>query len=556
MAYQTPLTSSQKKAVSYKKKALETIPLLPKFFIGNIPEFSHYKRMNVPYKKAVQIAQYGYLTALRDLNVHLYFTQALLLGCAVLGTYHNVSVVLPSQYGKSFVSACISIELAYRGEEVSIGAFSSELTKKIMSEVRKILPRASEEIKKKLTTPLNEFEKMQTSLSRNAIGFIGGGKINAMTLGGKFSNSIEGNQMVGQSGNSILDESAMIPDNNYAETGRSEVAYRLNGKPFMSMEISNPHKVNHFYRSMTVEPIPAGHLIVWADIRISMEEGKQKYYELDKNLPKLETSKFFLNEGTCISYLLSEFGAMENGSFFSTKPIVNNKPVDLTQGTYVLGLDSASRGADSIMGALVQLPEEDMPYLRVVDLINFKPATWVDFETPQEIEDTITLLCKKVNIKAIIMDLGGGEFIHDRLGNRFIKEKMNICLQGIYFHSKTTRGRIRSDFNAKGFTDYTGNGAEIGSNKRAEMYLDLRELINTKKITFVQRVMDILESELVAVGTEKYSSGGKVLIEDKVKGIKKKLGHSPDSLDATVMGIHAYVLYTLGFMSAQNLKLY
>lgn len=549
-------TSAQQQALDLYETAKAEIPKLEPFFTGRIPNIEHYKRLNMSRDQAIKIASYGWLTAKKDLNVEFYFTQALFFGVAILGTHHDIAGILPSQYGKSFVSGCIAIWLAANKQEVSVAGNDGEVTKKIMSEVRKTLPKASDAVKEKLTTPVDQFEKMQTSLSKNNVGFIGGGAVTGITLGGRFDNSLSGNKAVGQSGNYIIDESALVPDPNYAETGRSEVGYREDGKPYLSMEISNPHQINHFYRKMIREDIGKGQLIIWADLRISIEEGKTRYYDQDPEMPVFTQTKFFELDSTCISYLLCEFGGNESGVFFGTQGRIDNRSYPNTDtNVYCLGLDSAYRGADAIKCALLKIPDgtQESEFLHVTQTINFKPAEWVDFETPQLIEDLIVQLCKTVNIRYICMDLGSGEYLYERLGTRFKKEQLTIALKGIYFHNGTTKQRISPSFNGE---DKNGNGAELGINKRAEMHLDLRNLMDEDQIRFTQKVMDELQPELNAVGVEKYTSGGKIQIEDKAKGAKKRLGHSPDTLDAVLLSVHAYILMRLGLLSTHIIEIY
>lgn len=547
----TNLTSVQKKALKYKNEAVSVIPTLKPFYLGRVPCLEHYKRLTLDETKALEIASYGYLIALKELGVKLYFTQSLIVGCAILGTHHKILTVLPSQYGKSFLSAVIGLLLAYNGEPISVSANDKDLTQKIMSEVWRILPNTPESFKKKLITPLDKFERTQTSLSKNKVGFVGGGYIEGITLGGKFSDSLSGNKAVGQSGNFIIDESALIPDSNYAETGRSEVAYRKDGKPYLSMEMSNPHQINHFYRDMIQDPVDKGTLVVWADLRISIEEGKQVFFDTDPNKPKFEETKFFKNESVCRSYYLCDFGNVTDGSFFTTSFTVDDSPIP-DEGEYILGLDSANRGSDSIMGTLIRVPDEQCNKLRVVSVTNFKPNTWEDFKTPQMIEDLIVIMLKKFNIKVVVMDLGGGEYLYDRLGNRIEQEGLETILKGVYFNNSPTKERIREDYD---ISDGSANGAELAVNKRAEMYLDLRDLVEKVAITFKQKVYDLVKDEVNATGKEIYTSRSKIQIEEK-KIIKKKLGHSPDTLDSIALGVHGFVLYALDLLGGYDLRFY
>lgn len=532
------------KLYSEASRKVEADELQP-FYTGFIPDLSDYKRLEFGRKQAIATASYGWITAKSELGVELYFTQALIIGVSALGTHHNLLALLPSQYGKSFVAACVALLQASKGEPVSVGANDSDTTKKIMNEVWKILPKAPEAFKKKLTTPVDKFEKAQTSMSKNRVGFIGGGYVEGMTLGGRYADSINGNKAVGQSGNWIIDESANIPDDNYSETGRNEVAYREDGRPYFKMEMSNPHQIGHFYRDMTQPDLPEGTLIIWADIRVSIEEGKQVYKNLDPKKPSFTDSKFFNNEKTCRSYLCCDFGATNGGSFFTTGMIVNNKTVDLETTPLILGLDSAHKGADAIEGALLAFPTQEEPYLHSLQLLNFKPNAWVDFETPQLIVQTIIAMCKKINIVGIVMDVGQGMWLYNALGEAIIEEDLAVALKAIAFNGAPTPERIRPGVDIE---SGDANSAEMAVNKRAELHLDLRELMETQSIQFTESVSDRLDPEMQAVGTELQGFKGKVQIEDKNRFVKKKLGHSPDALDAVMLSVHGYILFSLGLI--------
>lgn len=122
------------------------------FYHGRIPVIENYKRLNLSRQKAIAIASYGYITAKLELGVDLYFTQALIVGVSVLGTHHNILTVLPSQYGKSFVAACVALLQASKGEPVSIGANDGEITEKILSEIHLIEKRLPESFKSQITS--------------------------------------------------------------------------------------------------------------------------------------------------------------------------------------------------------------------------------------------------------------------------------------------------------------------------------------------------------------------------------------------------------------------
>lgn len=544
----------QQRVVELKQEALDTINSgqLQPFLRGRVPCFDHYKRLTMSPKKAVSTAMYGFLACQKVLHTELFFTQALVVGAYLLGTHTNIRVILPSQYGKSFLAACAGLITAFYGQEVSVSANDTPLTKKIMSEVFNIVPNASLKLKHKLLTPPTDIDRLQRSLSKSKLGFVGGGALSAITLGGSFADSMRSNQAIGQSGNYIIDECALVPDANYTETGRSEFGLRTDGRPFVSLEISNPHLVNHFYRSMTQEPYAPTDLIIWGDIRLSIEEGKHLISELDPKAPPLESTKFFANDNACVKYLLCDFGATNDSDFFSADPVVDNQPVE--PGTEcVLGLDSANRGADAIMGALIALPDDNNPKLRVIDVHDFKTSTWVDFESPVLIAEAVAEYCQRNNVTSLVMDLGGGEYLYDRLGEAFARHKSQVGLKGVYFNSSVTKARVRPGFTGD---DGKANAAELGVNKRAEMYIDLKQLMDTGGITFNQRCADLIKPELGATGPAIPSSNNRIQLQDKTKFVKKRLGHSPDALDSVVMGVHAYLLDTLGFFKMSALPLY
>lgn len=547
-------TAVQKKVIKLKAEAVDAVKSgkLQPFFHGRVPCFDHYKRLTMSPKKAVSTAMYGFLTCKEILNVDLYFTQALIVGAYLLGTHSNIRVILPSQYGKSFVAACTGLATAFSGQEVSVSANDTPLTKKIMSEVFNIVPSASSRLKHKLLTPPTEIDRLQRSLSKSKLGFVGGGSLSAITLGGSFSDAMRSNQAIGQSGNYIIDECALVPDANYTETGRSEFGLRSDGRPFVSLEISNPHQVNHFYRSMTADPVAPTDLVVWADIRLSIEEGKHKIVEIDPKSPPLESTKFFANDNACIKYLLCDFGATNDSDFFSTDPLVDNRP-PMKAKECVLGLDAANRGADAIMGALIELPTDEDDILRIVDLHDFKTHTWVDFESPVLIATDVASYCIQHHVRSIVMDLGGGEYLYDRLGEAFAKMHSQVNLKGVYFNSAVTKARVRPGFSGD---DGSANAAELAMNKRAEMYIDLKQLMDCGQISFTQTCADLVKPELGATGAPLASSNGKIQLQDKTKFVKKRLGHSPDALDAVVLALHAYLLDTLGFFKLSALPLY
>ncbi|MGH2220987.1 hypothetical protein ACQ1ZJ_15715, partial [Enterococcus faecalis] len=82
-------------------------------------------------------------------------------------------------------------------------------------------------------------------------------------LGEHFKGNKSGNQAIGPGGDYIIDESAFVSNETNAELGHRNFA-NVDGKNYLSFEISNPHNKGGFYDKLTQENIPKGMLVVWA----------------------------------------------------------------------------------------------------------------------------------------------------------------------------------------------------------------------------------------------------------------------------------------------------
>ena len=79
------------------------------------------------------------------------------------------------------------------------------------------------------------------------------------------------------------------------------------------------------------------------------------------------------------------------------------------------------------------------------------------------------------------------------------------------------------------------------SNKRAEMHLDLQNLIEDGVVEMTQSVYDGIKDALPYVTAERKASG-KIQICPKEQ-IKAVIGHSPDVLDSVLLSIHAAIRF-------------
>ena len=78
-------------------------------------------------------------------------------------------------------------------------------------------------------------------------------------------------------------------------------------------------------------------------------------------------------------------------------------------------------------------------------------------------------------------------------------------------------------------------------NKRAEMHLDLQDLIETKTVSFTSEAYEAVKDILPFVTRER-KSNNKIKINEKSE-IKAQIGRSPDELDAVLLSIHAMYVF-------------
>jgi len=482
--------------------------------IGFIPR--HYKRLSVSMEEARELAEIGYKETFMYFGNQLYFTQALIIGAIISSRYTDIVAVTPSQYGKSWTLGQLGILRANRGSKVYVAGDCSNTTEIIMGKVMEHLQTVDDEVKSKLLEPADKIERLQTSLSKKNVGFKGSGLIKGISLGETFTSQLKGNNAIGLAGDSLIDEASRIGDDTYAELGRRQFASE-DGIEFANVRISNPHNPGRFWDDLTAEELPPKTLVVWMDARTALEEERIKSKE------QVINSEFFKNKSTCKRYLLCELEDYSEESLFSEQ-VIDDSPLQ-DDYTYFLGIDSAYKGKDKIKTALVARTAGGV---RVLDFATIYKDNWVDGVTSTEIVNDITKLIDRFKVKLACVDVGFGVYIVEGLAQR------KAPVKGINFGAGTT------DFRKK-----AGHySAKWGDNKRAEMHIDLQELMDGNKITFTSEAAEQLREEMNAVRAVRRASGGKTGIIPK-DDIKRAIGHSPDTLDATLLGIHALLLHSM-----------
>jgi len=489
---------------------------LNKFVKGYVP--THYKRLSISMEKAIELAIIGATESLAYYGDRLYFTQALLMGAVVSGEYDNIIVVTPSQYGKSWLSSRIAVWLADHNRRCYVAGGKKDTTDIIMQHVTDTLQTVDESIARKLLEPVDKLERLQTGLSKRKISFSGGGSIEGISLGEHFKGNKSGNQAIGRGGDYIIDESAFVSNETYAELGRRNFA-NVDGKNYLSFEISNPHNKGRFYDKLTQENIPKGMLVVWADVRTAFEEDRVKSIE------QVISSEFFQNKSTCQRYFLCELPDENEDGMFGT-PQTEEEHTE-KNWEYFLGVDSAYKGKDKIKATLSALDAQGQ--VHVIDTIEIEKGDWQDGVTSRKIITQLLMIIEHFEVKGVCVDVGYGVYIVEGLAHI----NGDFELHGINFGAGTTKERVEKNHYS----------AKYGANKRAEMHIDLQENIDNRNIFFTEKVYEEVIDELVLVSS-KIKSNGKTAIVPKEE-IKAKLGHSPDTLDSVLLSLHAIILYKL-----------
>lgn len=495
---------------------------LKKWTRGYIPK--HYKRLNISMQEAKRLAVTGATEALSCFGTNLYFTQSLIFGAVIehykSHKYNQLVIVTTSQYGKSYTMGEIAIWIGANGHTLRVSGGTDATTEIIMSHVTKHIQNAHQDIKNKLIVEnQNKIEKLETAVSRKKLSFKGGGSIESVTLGVSSSNDPKkGNRAIGRGGDYILDEAGLVPDDAYAEIGRREFS-NVDGEKDLLIQISNPHREGTFYDKLTDENPPEDTLIIWMDARTAIEEGRIK------DTKQVQESDFFRNKSTCQRYLLCE---LEN---YSDESMFNNIRLDdspLKENyLYFLGVDSAYKGKDNIDVCLSCLDEYGN--IRILDIETIKKGKWVDGKTSEEILKEILRIQNRVHAKFICVDIGWGVYIVEGLA----KKAKDYTVLGINFGGGTTKQR----------KDNNHYSAKYGANMRAEMYIDLQQLMDAGKVTMTTKVAKVLKKQMQFTKST-IKSGGKIAIIPKDE-IKAKIGHSPDELDCCVLSVHSIMLYNM-----------
>lgn len=477
--------------------------------VGRIPE--HYKRCTATMEERIELALLGQQKLFDDFGCTLYFDQALIAGAILSDRFDQIVIVTPSQFGKSWTLARVAMVNASKGRGSYIAGANEDTTRIIMQKLIESLKDASDELKDAmLTDGLDRLEKLGVSLSKKNIALRNGGFIEPITLGASFG-GLAYNKAVGRSADFFVDEAALVPTENFTELGRREFA-NVDGTSDKMIMISNPHQPGFFYDHLTEENPGERTFILWMDVRTAVEERRWTTQQV------LE-SEFAKHADTRTRYLLCELPQAGMGMFGEAK--VGAEPTG--NRLHFLGIDAAYKGKDNIEVCHVSVGRNGLYVHEIATIIK---KDWVDGVTSSDITNTIGRLYRATGSLFCCVDIGFGVWLTEGLAHS------GYNVQGINFASKATPERVKAKHYA----------AVNAQNKRAEMHLDLQNLIETKGIEFSEESYEKIRETLPYVSMER-KSGGRILIKPKAD-IKAIIGKSPDALDSALLAIHAAILYT------------
>lgn len=481
---------------------------------GYVP--SHYKRNTVPEADRSRFAKLGTQKLFAHLGFAPYYTQALIAGAIFSGEYTKIGIITPSQAGKSILMGSVALAYAYMGHKVNVAAATQDKTEIIMRYCMSAAAQANPDVKKALTQEtLKKIDKLDQAISKTRLSFPGRGSVQGLTLGDTFNN-ISHNKAVGESGAWIIDETALVSGESMAELGRREFS-SIDGKVEPLVMISNPHNPGYFYDFVTKPIMEPGECVIWCDALTMVQEDGEERFTADKVL----ASEFAKHRETLQKYLLCELPSQGTGMF--DDPIVRLVSKQDEEYQVVLGIDAAYKGKDKIQICRAHIEKDRVFFAEIAQI---EKREWIDGVTSKDIIEQISKLYHAVGAAMCCVDIGFGVWLLEGL----VQHGVNA--HGVNFGAGPARGRIKEKHYA----------AVNAQNKRAEMHLDLQDLIEHRACEFAPAVYKQIEETLPLVTAER-KPNGKIQVVQKAE-IRAKLGHSPDAFDAVLLALQAVIAYS------------
>ena len=502
---------------------------------GKIPK--HFKRNSIReregFEKELEYYKLGFTTALSEFNIELWWSQAVQFGAFLSGKYKTGYCVATPRYGKSFLCGIMANHFAYEGENCYAVGSTQEYSGIIIQHAREILVKSHPEVKEMLTFGDSDISAVDkrlkrglSSFSSEGFSFRNGGKLEGLSAGSNFTDPSK-IHVIGRGGNMFGDEASDISPIALGHMGRREFESD-DGRKLIMYLISNPRSLNNFFDFMTKEDLADDEFIMWLDVVTAIEEGSIKYTK-----EELMRSQFTITEDSIRENLLCEFPT-ERSNFFEASPDIldsfdaNGKNLD-----YFIGVDSAYKGSDSIQVTVSVVDENN--HATVLDTKDIKPKEWIDGITAIDIVNKIVTLANRLNAKGIAIDAGGGAHIVQPLKMRRLSGQLKCPVYDINFGGKVTEIKKLAK----------EPSAEYALNRRAEMHLMLRGMMEAQRVSFVRKVWDLISREMAFVSEIQKPEDRLVKIRPKSE-IKKLLQRSPDELDSVMLSLHCAELYYLG----------
>lgn len=502
---------------------------------GKIPK--HFKRNSIReregFEKELEYYKLGFTTALSEFNIELWWSQAVQFGAFLSGKYKTGYCVATPRYGKSFLCGIMANHFAYEGENCYAVGSTQEYSGIIIQHAREILVKSHPEVKEMLTFGDSDISSVDkrlkrglSSFSSEGFSFRNGGKLEGLSAGSNFTDPSK-IHVIGRGGNMFGDEASDISPIALGHMGRREFESD-DGRKLIMYLISNPRSLNNFFDFMTKEDLADDEFIMWLDVVTAIEEGSIKYTK-----EELMRSQFTITEDSIRENLLCEFPT-ERSNFFEASPdILDSFDADGKNLDYFIGVDSAYKGSDSIQVTVSVVDENN--HATVLDTKDIKPKEWIDGITAIDIVNKIVTLANRLNAKGIAIDAGGGAHIVQPLKMRRLSGQLKCPVYDINFGGKVTEIKKLAK----------EPSAEYALNRRAEMHLMLRGMMEAQRVSFVRKVWDLISREMAFVSEIQKPEDRLVKIRPKSE-IKKLLQRSPDELDSVMLSLHCAELYYLG----------
>lgn len=486
---------------------------LRKWYRGYIP--NHYKRLTIPMERAIELAIYGEKRISSNFQGDiLFFTQSLIAGAILSREFDTIVICTPSQYGKSWTLGRVGIVKAADGYNTYIAAATKDKTSIIMGHMFQAAQNAIKPLQDRIAgVDISDIQRLGKTLSKQKVSIVDGGFLEAITLGDTLTDKTKSGA-IGRGDDYMVDEAGLVSKEAFAEIGRRDFA-GIDGEKKQLVLISNPHKPGYFMDHLTEENPDERTLIIWADALTAVEEGE---FTEEQTL----NSDFAKTSSERSRYLLCELEETAMSMF--DKPVVDNTE---HEGIHFLGVDSAYKGKDNITLCHAILSGG---YIHVAEVVTLDKKNWDDEHTPKEIIYSIARVARTYQVPLTCVDSGYGVWLIVGL------RELGIDVKGINFGEGPTPERLASK------TSRGHYAATNAKNKRAEMHLDLQDLIETKHITFSQQAYDSIKNVIPHISMKRTEGSKKIKIRSKSE-IKNEIGHSPDEFDSVLLAVHAAILY-------------